>query len=243
VTNRSHDEYQENIGAYVLGALPELERKVFEKHLATCETCSADVARLTPVTGALARSVPQVEPPPSLKASLMQTVRAEAGARAAAEGRRGREPRRGGLARWFAGLQPRIAAATALAVLAVGVLIGVAANELSQNGPDTRTIAAAKIDRKAMPTGSASLELSHQDRTAKLELTDAPKPPPGREYQLWIQRGKTLERGPTFTVDEDGSVSEPVPGDLRDADAVMVTIERAGGVPAPTGPPIMQFRV
>jgi hypothetical protein len=26
-------------------------------------------------------------------------------------------------------------------------------------------------------------------------------------------------------------------------DAVMVTVERAGGAPAPTGPPIMQFTV
>jgi hypothetical protein len=30
---------------------------------------------------------------------------------------------------------------------------------------------------------------------------------------------------------------------VSNTDAVMVTVERAGGAPAPTGPPVMQFRV
>ena len=75
---RSHDEYRDNIGAYVLGALPELETELLERHLATCESCRAEVEELRPVTAAMARSVPQVEPPPSLKANLMEIVNSEA---------------------------------------------------------------------------------------------------------------------------------------------------------------------
>jgi anti-sigma factor RsiW len=78
VSVRSHEDYQENLGAYVLGALPELEAEVLERHLPSCESCRAEVARLEVVTNALARSVPQVDPPPSLKASLMRTVNEEA---------------------------------------------------------------------------------------------------------------------------------------------------------------------
>lgn len=235
---RSHDEYRENIGAYVLGALPELEVELLERHLAGCEGCRAEVEELQPVTAAMARSVPQFEPPPSLKASLMQVVNAEAEARASAERPRERRKRRS-FGSWLAGLQPRMAAGMALAVLALGVVVGVAADQLAgSDGAKTTTIA-AKIDRRLMPTGDAALAV--KGGTGKLELTGAPQPPAGRIYQLWYQHGKTIERGGTFRPHGDGSYSAEVP--VRDTDAVMVTVEREGGVPAPTGPPVMQFNV
>jgi anti-sigma-K factor RskA len=235
---RSHDDYKADIGAYVLGALPEPEAELLERHLATCESCRSEVEELRPVTAAIARSVPQVEPPPSLKASLMATVNAEAAARA----RQTPEPRRRErrwFGSWLAGLQPRTAAALAAAVLALGVVVGVAADKLVGGGGTPTTTVAAKIDRKRMPTGEASLAV--KGKTGKLELTGAPQPPAGRVYQLWYQHGKTIERGGTFRPRRDGSYDATVP--VAGADAVMVTIERAGGVPAPTGPPIMQFTV
>jgi len=240
VTARSHDEYRDNIGAYVLGALPELENELLERHLAGCESCRAEVDELKPVTAAMARSVPQVEAPPSLKSNLMEIVNAEAAARAqtvpAAPARR-RERRSFGS--WVAGLQPRMAAAMALAVLALGVVVGIGVDRLAgDSGTQSRTVA-AKIDRKQMPSGNAELALKGNDGT--LKLTGAPQPPAGRVYQLWYQHGKTIERGSTFRPHGDGSYDATVPVD--GANAVMVTVERSGGAPAPTGPPVMQFSV
>jgi hypothetical protein len=60
-------------------------------------------------------------------------------------------------------------------------------------------------------------------------------------YQLWYQHGKTIERGGTFRPRSDGSYDASVP--VGNTDVVMVTVEREGGVPAPTGPPVMQFSV
>lgn len=234
---RSHEEFKENIGPYVLGALPELEAELLERHLAGCESCRSEVEELRPVTAAMARSVPQVEPPPSLKASLMATVNAEAAARAGEVAKPRRQRR--SLASRLSGLQPRMAAAMALAVLALGVIVGVAADQLAGSGGTSTTTVAATIDRKQMPTGDASLAV--HGRTAKLELTGAPQPPSGRVYQLWYQHGKTIERGGTFRPQSDGSYRADVP--VSGTDAVMVTIERAGGAPAPTGPPVMQFNV
>ena len=239
---RSHEEYQENLGAYLLGALPELEAEVLERHLDTCESCRAEVQRLEVVTHALARSVPQVEPPPSLKAGLMRTVNEEASLRAAAEGRA--EPpaerrERRGLRAWLAGLQPRVAVAGALAVLALGVVIGVTASKLSQ-GPGSRTVA-AQVNH--LGRGAASLQLRSDDRRATVSLSGAPQPPAGRVYQLWIQRGKMIERGPTFTVDSTGHGYRTIPGGVQGADAVMVTVEPGGGSPAPTSPPVIRFNV
>lgn len=233
MSSRSHEEYQDNIGAYVLGALPELEAELLERHLTGCESCRADVEELRPVTAALARSVPQVDPPASLRSSLMAVVNSEAEARA---------PRRATSRRsfgdWLRTLQPRTAFATGLALLAVGIAAGIGIDQLSGGGggAGTRTLA-AKIDRKLMPTGDARLNVTGS--TGKLELTDAPQPPKGRVYELWIQHGKAIERGATFRPHADGSYEASL--SVAGADAVMVTVERAGGAPAPTGPAVMQF--
>ena len=235
MTTRSHEDYKENIGAYVLGALPELESEVLERHLAGCEACRAEVEELRPVTSALARSVPQVEAPASLKASLMATVEAEAAARTGTPARAPKRER-GSFGAWFSGLQPRMAAAMALAVLALGVVVGVAADKLGGGGTTTTTVA-AKIDRKLMPKGDASLAV--HGRTATLNLTDAPQPPAGRVYQLWYQHGKMIERGGTFRPRPDGTYEADV--SVAGTNAVMVTVERSGGAAAPTGPPVMQF--
>lgn len=235
MSTRTHDEYKENIGAYLLGALPELEAEVFERHLAGCENCRAEVEDLRPVSAALARSVPQVEAPASLKASLMDIVNSEAEVRAdrPADARK-RERRSFG--HWFTSLQPRMAAGMALAVLALGVVVGVAADKLGGSGSSAKTIA-AQIDRKLMPTGNAALEVKGD--AGELRLTDAPQPPPDRVYQLWFQHGKTIERGPTFKPHADGSYQADLP--VARTDAVMVTVEKTGGATVPTGPPVMQF--
>ena len=232
---RGHDEYRENIGAYVLGALPATESDLLERHLADCENCRAEVEDLRKVTAAIARSVPQVEAPPSLKASLMEVVQAEAAARASVAAEARRRDRRS-LGGWFSGLRPRIVAALALAVLAIGVVVGIAADRLAGGGQETVTVA-AKIDRTRMPRADGSLVI--RGDTGTLELTGAPQPPASRVYQLWYQHGKTIKRGGTFRPQPDGSYRADVPVD--GAGAVMVTIERAGGVAAPTGRPVLQF--
>jgi anti-sigma-K factor RskA len=231
VSTRSHEEYKDNIGAYVLGALPELESELLERHMATCESCRSEVEELRPVTAAIARSVPQVAAPPELKVRLMDIVNSEAAAREPSRERRS-------FWNWFSGLEPRMAAAMAVGVLALGIVVGVGIGQLGGSGGTTTTVA-AKIDRKLMPTGDASLAVKGE--SAKLELTGAPQPPAGRVYQLWYQHGTTIERGGTFRPKGDGSYEADV--SVAGADAVMVTVERAGGAPAPTGPPVMQFNV
>ena len=234
---------ESDLERFMRGELTRSETRTVVRHLlAGCESCRAEVERLELVTHALARSVPQVEPPPSLKAALMRTVNEEAALRAAAEGRAepAVEPRgRRGLRERLAGLQPRIAVAGSLAVLALGVVIGVAAVKLSQ-GPGSRTLA-AQVNH--LGRGAASLELRSDDRRATVSLRGAPKPPPGRVYQLWIQRGKMIERGPVFTVDKNGRGSSTIHGGVGGADAVMMTVERSPGADAPTSAPIVRFNV
>ena len=78
MTARDHTSYQEEIGAYLLGALTDRERQAFERHLANCPECRNEIEQLRPAADALPRSVEQVQPPPSLKESLMAVVDREA---------------------------------------------------------------------------------------------------------------------------------------------------------------------
>ena len=60
-------------GAYAVDALDELERVGFERHLAGCATCRAEVASLREATAAMADDV-ALAPPPELRASVLEEI-------------------------------------------------------------------------------------------------------------------------------------------------------------------------
>ena len=133
-----HARYQDDVGAYLLGALNDLERQAFERHLRGCAECQEELARLRPAADALPGSVQQFEPPARLKASLMEVVEREARAE------RGSAPpsRRRGSA-------SSIASRVVAAVLLLGLVVGFGVAQLG--GDETRTVAVT-VD-KAMPRG------------------------------------------------------------------------------------------
>lgn len=70
----THEELRELSGGYALGVLDEPERLAFERHLATCASCAAEIRDFTAVASALARDVPQVDPPPSLRERVLRAA-------------------------------------------------------------------------------------------------------------------------------------------------------------------------
>jgi anti-sigma-K factor RskA len=80
--------------------------------------------------------------------------------------------------------------------------------------------------------------LWHVKAGGLLVSTGLPAPPPGKTYQLWaIADAKPIPAG-VFSVDAAGTASlrvAPLPGVSR-VDAFAVTLEPAGGLPAPSGP-------
>ena len=64
-------------GAYALDAVDDIERAAFERHLRECQSCSLEVLELRETVGRLADTV-AVEPPASLRASVLSTVAARA---------------------------------------------------------------------------------------------------------------------------------------------------------------------
>ncbi|MGH2589618.1 MAG: zf-HC2 domain-containing protein, partial [Actinomycetota bacterium] len=73
-----HRRWEDELAAWMLGALEESEAEEFERHLAQCERCRSDLEWLRPAVDAIPASVTQVAAPPRLRGELLGTVRAEA---------------------------------------------------------------------------------------------------------------------------------------------------------------------
>ena len=134
-----HTGHTDDVGAYLLSALNDLERQAFERHLRGCDECREELERLRPAAEALPGSVKQLEPPPGLKKRLMAEV----------------EPRRRTPNRSL------LAVAAAL-VIALAVAVGVS----QLGGDDTRTVTATVAD--AMPRAGGQLEIDGDHATLRL---------------------------------------------------------------------------
>lgn len=218
-----HPRYRDDIGAYLLGALTELERQAFERHMAGCSECQEELERLRPAAEVLPGSVEQVQPPARLKASLMEVVEREAEAERQAERKPApsRRPRR-----LF--LRPALVAAGLLIALAIGVTV------TQLGGDETRTVR-ARVD-PAMPQAGGSLRIEGDDAT--LRLHDMPELGNTRVYQVWLQHGDRLVPARTFEVGSSGAGRVELP-DVSDARGVFVTREPRGGAQVPSENPIV----
>lgn len=230
-----HARYEEGIGAYLLGALDESEAGDFERHLEGCERCRMDLQRLRPAADALPRTVAPVEPPPSLKRSLLEVVEREARERSGGPAVR---PRR----RRLLDLLPR-GPQLAWAAAAVAVLVFVGGFGLAKfvsGGTEERTLS-AQVDRNRVPRASGVLDV--RDGTGVLRVHGLPPLGPGRTYQAWVQRDGEVIPQAVFGVRADGNGETALAANLSGAKAVMVTRERQAGARAPSERPILTIRL
>jgi anti-sigma-K factor RskA len=215
-----HTRYRDDVGAYLLGALNDLERQAFERHLTGCSECQEELERLRPAAEALPGSVVQLEPPPGLKRRLMAEVEGDVEPDVA-------PTRRAWLPRMRV---PRLAFAAAALVLGLAIGFGVA----QLGGDDTRTVAVTVA--KAMPDAGGSLEV--EGDSATLRLHDMPELRQSRVYQVWLQHGDRLTPARTFDVGSNGRGDIDLP-DVKNADGVYVTREARGGAQVPSEDPIV----
>jgi len=236
--SRGHEQYEESVGAYLLGALPELETEAFEKHLSSCPTCRRELDDLRVAAEALPRAVEPVVPPPELKEKLMATVWAEAEERQAAP-----KPRRRPFLERLPRLTPAWTAVAAACALAIGIGIGVGVANIG-GGSSSQTVAAV-VDHTQAPMGSATLHVPGGDaKGALLTVQGLPNPGPGKVYEVWVQRDGTMQpAGALFSVGSGGSGTAGIPQSLEGAQAVAVTAERDGGTLRPTQMPVLTVKL
>jgi anti-sigma-K factor RskA len=253
----AHDELKADAAAYALGSLEPAERRAFEAHLAECVECADEVRSLQLVTGALAQSTPQRTPRPELRdrvlGSLGPTLHDKP------------SPVQGGrILRWLplaaslvltvgvglyaGGLQTRVADLEARLQEAI-----VAANAADRQVVEARTVAVqaqsamavlaaldvARIDLAGQPAApqARARALWSRDRGMVFTVANLPPAPEGRVYQVWVVTADAPISAGLLMPDAGGGGSAyfATAPDIPAPVALAVTLEPAGGVPAPTG--------
>jgi hypothetical protein len=219
--------------AYALDALDGDDLRAFEDHLAGCERCREDLSSFRGAAAALAYDVELPPLPEMLEHRILDAARAE---------RPNVVPLRHRLA------VP--AAAVGLAAAAAAVVLGIWVARLSDSLDRERSAAKAKtsvIDilsdcsRVPAQAGRGSVCVA-PTRKAVLIADDLERAGAGKTYEAWVVTGKRAEPAGLFQAGPGRhylQLTRPVPSGAT----VGVTLERSGGVPAPTTSMVLQARV
>jgi anti-sigma-K factor RskA len=216
--------------AYALDALDEAEEREYEAHLRTCERCREELAAFTDTASALAYAVDTPPPPPGLRDRIVEAVQAE---RAVVVPFR---PRR--RLTWGLG-----AVAAAAAVLAVA--FGLWASSLNgrlDRAEQANAILGDPNARSTDLTGADGRVVVSPEGDAVLVVSGLDTAPSGKDYQAWvIEDDQSPRSAGVFDGGGDAdlvTLQERVPPGA----VVAVTLERNGGVKAPTQTPLFSAR-
>jgi anti-sigma-K factor RskA len=229
-----HDRRLEEVAAFALGALDAEQTEDFRAHLTGCKRCQEELRWLAPAVRALPEAVEQHAPPPALKVRLMEEVRADVAAEAAATERaKGRE--RAGFREWLAGInlggmtwKPLAGMAAAVLVVALGV------------GYAVGTDGGSKIQTIEVQQGNGIVaKVVDEDGSGELQLTGLDQLPKGKTLEAWVQRDEAVEPVKMlFKPDGEGNATTQIE-DLGGVEVVMVTREPTGGTKVPTTKPFV----
>lgn len=245
-----HDEIQEMLPAYALGALEGDDAARTEAHLTTCDTCPSVLEQYRSVAVALAASPPSARPPRDLKARTMQRVLAaekpRTPARAAA---RTILPKSRS---WFVPALVGAALVFALAALGMDVWQNLELGRQIQSQRDMMTVLAyeqgtAQVVRgtSQAPDSVGRLYLDTDSTVAALVTVNMPPLPGNRVYQVWLTSADGHKAsGGVFQIDAEGNglLLVRAPQRLNNYVQVGVTAEPAGGSSAPTAEPVLLAR-
>jgi anti-sigma-K factor RskA len=219
--------------AYALDALDADEAEAFEAHLGQCERCRAELASLTETAAALAWAVGEASPPQRLRAAILEAAAAE---------RANVVPLR--VRTLTLRLAAAAAAVAACAAIVVGVWAATLANSLSRERA-ARASDATAVDiladdasrRASLSRGKGVVAVAPNGQ-AVLVVRRLSALPPGKTYEAWVipHGGAPLPAG-TFSAGGATTVVR-LRGTVPAGAVVAATVERAGGVQAPTQPPL-----
>ena len=257
--NPAHDDLKDHAGPYVFGSLDRDERVSFEAHLAGCHECAEEVRALRRVADGLARSVPQRTPRPELRQRVLDACGGQRPAPAVVRPVAVRTVPRwlplaativvtlgiafyaGRLQTRVADLEARLDQAVAQAQAAERAVVD--ARRLGAELQSAMSVMAApdmvRIDLKGQAVAPRASARALWSRARGMVFTASDLPPlaAGQVYQVWVVAAPAPVSAGLLTPDPSGAGQTffSTSPDIPQPTAVAVTIEPAGGVPAPTG--------
>ena len=229
--------------AYALNIMAAAEAAEVEAHLTTCTICQTELQAYETLMGDLAMAVPQVTPPPNLKAQLLKEIY-DVAETAASPSASPAKPQSSWWSNWRIWLQKRPFWQPVLVVVVLALLL-ISNFQLRQQLEDaTRpanfgTVTLSGTEFSADATGIMIISADGQHGT--LVVQNMPVLSETETYQLWLRKDDQRIDGGTFDVDEDGYRAHWVqaPEPLGSYETFGVTIEPAGGSPSPTGDKVL----
>jgi anti-sigma-K factor RskA len=231
-------DVHELTAAYALDALDPDEREAYEAHLARCRRCRDELAGLGAASAALGFGVESPPPPPALRERILAAAAAE---RENVVPLRGQRP-------WP--LRIAVAAAAVAACAAVG--LGVWAATLQHSLESERSARAAEARAMEIYADPASTRTAVRgatgtlavDRTGRgvLVVRRLQSAPADKTYEAWvIVPGRKPVAAGLFRGGGSTTVV-PLAEHVPKGSVVAATVERAGGVDAPTASPFLTAR-
>jgi len=229
-------EFQELSAAYALGAVSPEERVAAESHLRGCER-HPEVAEYAAVAATLAVAAPEKDPPPALKARLLDAVRADLAPRELV--RPGQPGLLDTIRGWFTPARSGYAMSGVMAVLVAALLvwnISLQADDDSSGGGQVVVQLSGAAQGRVM--------YLPDERIAVMDVTDLEPLPSDQTYQVWaIRDGQPVSLG-LMAADPSGHSTAAMSDiDLAGVQQLAVTIEPAGGSAQPTSDPVLTGEV
>lgn len=235
-----HEELENSIAAWVLGATEPDEASRISSHVAGCASCREVVRRLKQTTDFLAFEAGELDPPAELRQRILaatSTTEAPMPERATPRplhfARRGRRP------------SARISVYAAAAAVLVALVAGVVAGEFAGHGPpppaQNQVARFTLVGHDSMAGASATVIDLKSDGAAVVTFSGLPALAPGKVYELWlITADKRVDPAGVFVPDSNGAKMVAVGKPLARYVTMAVTTEVGpDGVQAPTQQPLL----
>jgi anti-sigma-K factor RskA len=220
MNDSDHNQWSEDLAAYMLGALETGETAEFERHLAGCEHCQTELRWFDPAVQLLPETVERQEPPPRLREALMAEVRADV------------RPAPAKARRWR--LRPAMAFAVAGLLIAVVVGYEIGTGDSGNKGDNTVL---------STQEHGISVKMVREGDGGTLRLANLHQLPSGKVLEAWVRREGTVEAVPALLVPDRRGQAETTIADMSGVDTVMVTEEPQGGSEEPTSAAIVTLSV
>jgi anti-sigma-K factor RskA len=234
-------------GAYALDAVDDLERVAFDRHLRECETCALEVAEYRETVTRLADGTWSV-PPPRMREQVL--------ARAAATPQLPPNGRRRGVASPVARWRRLTAAAAVVGVLGIGAAATTYTVQEQRLGEERAAVAQARQQAGRIQAvlaapdaalrageltggGRVSIVVSDSEDAGVVVLADAPAPGPDRAYQLWLVPDDSVTPVSAGVLPAGQVEATQLIEGVRGRAAFAVSLEPAGGSPAPSTTPLV----
>ena len=239
-----HEQFAEDIALYAVDALDGDARERVEAHLSVCAECRRELRALRGATAMMLMTAPPQNPPGAARNKFLSAL---------GEGTKVKKGWNPWLVHAFAVLVlAMVSAALWRQNVRLHKQLEVARNELQQeqaqnpraaelanvlSDPGSVRVTLAAAGAKPQP----QIETILQRKSGRLVLisSNLPAVPSQRAYQLWLlpEQGAPIPSG-TFAPRADGRVIAQMPGvaEATRIKGLAITLEPAGGSPAPTSP-------